>query len=306
MGKLLRVLVVILLLLGIAALVLELRLFQKRETLKGHVQDMAKNVLELSGHIEAEQADDLTKSDLPTMNSQLTLSQLLTYKLDPTAPAVDTNKPATMDAAMRLLIGKAQIQLGRLSDTRTALAQKIQELDAATNKITTLEASIVRLEGEKKQLQDNVVTLEKDVAAKKTKIEELNASLDETKTKITDLQEQVAKLKDTILDRDDKIKSLNETIEKLRPKANADANAPGAVQNGTKGKIILVNKSWNFVVIAINEPIGAGVELTIQRGDKLIGKVRVSDLNDQYKLAIGDVLLDWKQADVEVGDYVFY
>jgi hypothetical protein len=305
MGKLLRVLVVLLLILGIAALVLGLLLFQKRELLKGHVQDMAKNVLELSGHIEAEQADDLTKSDMPKMSSQLTITQLLTYKLDPSVTLVDTNKPATMDAAMRMLIGKAQIELGRLDDTRKALAQKIQELDVATNKIAALEANIVQLEAEKKQLQENVAALEKDVAEKKGKIEELTTSLDEAKTKITDLTEQVAKLKDTILDKDDKIKSLNETIEKLRPKPGTETSG-GSLQAGTKGKIVLVNKTWNFVVIAINEAIGTGVELTVQRGDKLIGKVRVSDLNDQYKLAIGDVMLDWKQADVEVGDYVFY
>lgn len=302
MGKLLRVLVVLLLLLGIAALVLGFMLFQKRETLKGHVQDMAKNVVELSGQIEAEQADDLTKSDMPKMSSQVTITQLLTYKVDPSVAVTETNKPATMDAAMRMLIGKAQIQLGRLDDTRKALAVKIQELDVATNKIAALEADIVRLEGEKKQLQDNVATLEKDVAEKKVKIEELNTSLDEAKTKITDLQEQVAKLKDTILDKDDKIKSLNETIEKLRPQT--PNGTPD--KTGTKGKVVLVNKTWNFVVISVNEAIGSGVELTVQRGDKLIGKVKVSDLNAQYQLAIGDIMMDWKQADVEVGDYVFY
>jgi hypothetical protein len=302
MGKLLRVLVVLLLLLGIAALVLGFLLFQKRETLKGHVQDMAQNVVELSGHIEAEQADDLTKSDMPKMSGQVTITQLLTYKLDPTVTVTDTNKPATMDATLRMLIGKAQIQLGRLDDTRKALAVKIQELDVATNKIAALEADIVRLEGEKKQLQDNVAALEKDVAEKKGKIEELTASLEEAKTKITDLGEQVAKLKDTLLDKEDKIKSLNETIEKLTPKNTA--GTPD--KTGTKGKVVLVNKNWNFVVISVNEAIGTGVELTVQRGDKLIGKVRVSDLNAQYQLAIGDVMLDWKQADVEVGDYVFY
>jgi chromosome segregation ATPase len=211
-----------------------------------------------------------------------------------------------MDAAMRMLIGKAQIELGRLDDTRKALAQKIQELDVATNKIAALEANIVLLEAEKKQLQENVAALEKDVAEKKGKIEELTTSLDEAKTKITDLAEQVAKLKDTILDKDDKIKSLNETIATLLKKTGTDDGKGGTLQAGTKGKIVLVNKNWNFVVIAINEAIGTGVELTVQRGDKLIGKVRVSDLNDQYKLAIGDVMLDWKQADVEVGDYVFY
>jgi chromosome segregation ATPase len=300
MGKLLRVLVVFLLLLGIAALVLGFLLFQKRETLKGHVQDLSVQVERVAANIEAEQADDLTKTDNPKMNKEITAVKLQGYSLDPVTKKANTNAP--MMLAMAQLVGKSAIELSRLNDTRTALALKIKELETATNRIAVLEANVAKLEGEKKQLQDNVASLEKDVAEKKTKIEELNASLDEAKSKITDLQEQVAKLKDSLLDRDDQIKTLKETIVKLTPKVEG----PTAGTAGTKGKIVLVNKNWNFVVIAVNEAIGTGVELTIQRGDKLIGKVRVSDLNPQYQLAIGDVLLDWKQADVEVGDYVFY
>lgn len=307
MGKLLRVLVVLLLLLGIASLVLGFLLFQKRETLKGHVQDLAGNVLSLSGSIEAEQVDDLTRTDLPKMDKQMSITQLLTYKPDPTVVVVDTNKPATMDAAMKQLIGKASIQLSRLNDTRAALGQKIQELGVATNKIAALETDIARLEGEKKQLQENVSALEKDGAEKKAKIEELSAAVEDGKNKITDLKDQVAKLKDKMLDKEDEIKRLNETIEKLKPKGPA-AIDPNSIQSGTKGKIILVNKDWNFAIISLNEgaALNVGLDLTVQRADKLIGKVRINDLNGQYRLAIADILLDWKQADLEVGDYVFY
>jgi PAS domain-containing protein len=41
--------------------------------------------------------------------------------------------------------------------------------------------------------------------------------------------------------------------------------------------------------------------------EEAVGKVRVSDVNEQYQLAIADMLLaPWKQADPEVGDNVFY
>jgi uncharacterized protein YoxC len=310
MGKLLRVLVVLLFLLGIAALALGILLFQKRETLKGHVQDLAVNVVRLSSFIEAEQDPDLTKSDLPKMDKQLEVGQLLTYKADPNAIVVDTNKPATMSAAMGLLIGKAQNQLTILNDTRSALGQKIQELEVATNRINALEADVARLEGEKKQLQDTVATLEKDVADKKAKIEELNAAIEEAKASIEDLKSQVEKLKDTMRDKDDEIKSLKSTIDRLmQEKSGPTTNAVGNLTPGTKGKILLVNTNWNFMVIGMtpNAALGVGVELTIQREDKMIGKVRVSDVNEQYQLAIADMLLaPWKQADPEVGDNVFY
>lgn len=309
MGKLLRVLVVILLLLGIAAFGLGYILFQKRETLKGHVQDLATQVVNLAPYIEASQDPNLAKGGNPTMAKDLSVTQLLTYKLDPTVTLVDTNRPATMDAAMKDLIGKANVQFTILNDTRAALAQKITELDTATNKIAALEADIVKLEGEKKALQETITGLEKDVAERKAKIEQLTADIETANSKVTDLQESVAKLKDTIGDRDDTIKTLNETIARIT-RANVSTNGPtGALTQGTKGKILLVNKDYNFVVLGISDVrgVGVGVELTIQRGEKLVGKVKISDFNEQYSIAIADQLTGAiKQDDAEVGDHVFY
>jgi len=311
MGKLLRVLVVLLLLLGIGALILGLQLFQKRETLKGHVQDIARQVFRLSETIEAEQVDDLTTTGLPKMNSQVSITQLLTYKPDPTLLIVDPSKPVTMDETMNLLYGKAAIQLNRLQDTRSALSQKIQEFDAATNTIATLEAVIARLEEEKKQLQEQVAALERDVADKKSKIDSLSASLEEAANTIDDQRNQIDTYKDELMDKNDQIKALEETIKKLEVKIGVSSDRPfdpASIESGTKGKLVLVNPDWNFTIVAIrdNTSVSVGLELLVQRGDKLIGKVRISDLNDQYQLAICDILLDWKQADLEVGDYVFY
>jgi len=314
MGKLLRVLVVLLLLLGVAALALGILLFQKRETLKGHTQDLASQVFRLSETIEAEQVDDLTVTDLPKMNSRITVGQLLTYKLAPDALIVDTNQPAIMADAMNLLYGRSAIQLNRLRDTRLALAQKIQELDAATNKIAVLEADIARLQDEKQQLEARVAALTREVAEKNAKIDSLNAELEGARNTIADQKDEIDRLKDTLLDKDDEIKSLTETVRKQ--KADLDAyrgvegggRVMGDVKHGTKGTIVLVNSEWNFAIVAVNQqsPVAVGLELMVQRDEKLVGKIKVSDLNDQYRLAICDILLDWKQDDPEVGDYVFY
>ena len=309
MGKLLRVLVILLLLLGIAALALGVMLFQKRETLKGHVQDLAENVLSLSSHIESEQVDDLTQTDLPRMDKVVTRDLLLGYSLDPLTKRVDPNSP--MAQIMGQLIGKANIQASRLNDTRAALSQKIQEYDAATNKIAALEADIVRLEEEKKKLEEQVAALERDLAEKNAKIESLSASLEEANNTIEDQKNQIDTFKDELLEKDDDIKRLEETIKKLELKIGGGTDGKpvgGDIKPGTKGKLLLVNPEWNFAIVSVNAntSVGVGVELMVQRGDRLVGKVRVSDLNDQYRLAICDILLDWKQADLEVGDYVFY
>jgi hypothetical protein len=47
-------------------------------------------------------------------------------------------------------------------------------------------------------------------------------------------------------------------------------------------------------------------DLTVQRNDKLVGKIRVSEVLAEQRFAFGEILMDWQQMPVAKGDYVFY
>ncbi len=306
MGKLLRVLVVVIFFLSIVALVLGIVLFQKRETLKGHVLSLAKNVAALAPFIEAEQAEDLTAKDNPMMTNILRESDLLDYKPDPKNPGA----PTVMEKAMRDLLGRVQNQLSHLNDTRDALSRRNREYEEATNTIARLENNIQQLQSEKAALETQVASLQKDLANKKSKIDELNARTEELQATLDDMKDRIARLNDTIKDKEDTIRAQERTIEDLRRRmAQTGPDVPHEkVPQGHKGKVILVNHEWNFVVLSLapKAAVSIGIPLTVHRGEQLVGKVRVADFNDQYRLAIADILLDWKQLEAEVGDNVFY
>jgi hypothetical protein len=55
-----------------------------------------------------------------------------------------------------------------------------------------------------------------------------------------------------------------------------------------------------------NVELAPSVELLIQRGDRLIGKVKVSAVKPELNLAVAEILSDWRQSDIQEGDSVIY
>lgn len=72
------------------------------------------------------------------------------------------------------------------------------------------------------------------------------------------------------------------------------------------GKVVAINPEWNFVVLNVGteQRLVEGVDLTLYRGNDLIGKVRTVSVD--ANTAIADILPDWKRGEVQVGDQVIF
>lgn len=70
----------------------------------------------------------------------------------------------------------------------------------------------------------------------------------------------------------------------------------------------MVNTNWNFVVMDILPESGMipMTDLTIQREDKLVGKIRVSEVRRDQRIALGEILPEYQQMAPSRGDNVFY
>lgn len=310
MAKFLRVLIIILLLLSVGALVLGIMLFNKREQLKGHVQQYVTDVLRLAEFVEAEQAEELTQKDLPKMNTVLSKDYLLTYvTVDEGTGLKRADGPGTMREEMNKLIARANNQLRRLDDTRDELKLKREELAEALRKIEGLETKVASLEQTIAGLEARIAELNQQIRQKDEQIAALQEKNADLEADIRDKEDEIAKLRDDKLDLEDKIKQLEELIRRLRPdRPPEEGGAPAATAPGLKGKVVLVNPEWNFIVIAAAEGANLipALQLIVQRDDQLVGKVRVADVNEEYRLVIADILGDWQQVPLEVGDHVFY
>lgn len=75
---------------------------------------------------------------------------------------------------------------------------------------------------------------------------------------------------------------------------------------GLKGTIIEVDSDWDFVVLDIgsNQGVLENGEMLVNRSGNLVAKVKVTSVMENRSIA--NVLSEWKQADVFVGDQVVY
>jgi hypothetical protein len=80
------------------------------------------------------------------------------------------------------------------------------------------------------------------------------------------------------------------------------------VTPGVQGRIVVVNTNWNFVVMDLlpEAKLVPLSDLTVNRADKLVGKIRVSEVIRDRGFAFGDILPQWQQMPLAKGDYVFY
>ncbi|HSI87241.1 MAG: hypothetical protein ACAI35_20110 [Candidatus Methylacidiphilales bacterium] len=114
-------------------------------------------------------------------------------------------------------------------------------------------------------------------------------TLNSSKTKNTDLQAKVIE--------------ANKVATAVRDSvivARTPAKAPGV-----RGRVLTLNRTWNFAVLNIGSDDGIATNSTlfVYRNRQLIGKLRVSSV--EKKIAIGDVIPESTNASIQPGDEVF-
>lgn len=302
---LLRILIIVMLLLSAAALGLGVKLFGQRETLKGRTQTLEQGVLSLTKTVEADLGESLTTKELPTMDTRVTADRLTAFT--PGAASNDLN------AALNELIGRARVQHDRLNETRTALADTQTTLADTEKAKQKVEGELDTEKKTVKEQEQKIAGLNEDVTKKTAAITELEGTkktleeqIDEQKTKIGKLEDDKADLKSA---KEQVEKKLAEMM-KAQMQQTAAGDTPKGIPPGLKGQVLFVNPDWNFVILGVAQDSGVApaVDLIVQREDKLIGKLRVSEVKPDYNLAVAEILGDWRQDDLKVqeGDYVIY
>ncbi len=216
MGKVLRVLVIILLLLSAGAFALGFMLFSKREMLKGRTLKMEKAIKDMDAFIEAEPGILEAKPADPNRDISPCTPELLTspemsdfwknynYDLEVQEPGSMVDSARNADQLMQYyqidpLTGKASVDgMGKKVTKGKGTLQEILD-----KMVSSAEAQYERLNATRQQL----LTLRKEYVSA---VEELN----EKKQK---LRETLA----TVVDRDNTISELSEKIRGLEGRISA-------------------------------------------------------------------------------------
>lgn len=280
MAKALKPIVVLLLLLCIGSLVLGFQLFGKREVLKGRTQKMeqalgtiAKNIRHDAfqvGSLAAEDSDQLTRIDAP----------------------------------LKLLAAAAQVQYDDLQNTKQDLETTRQDLSMTKDQLARTEADLDRSKAQVEQLNTAVTEKNNQIAEQNTRIDALEQDKVNFQIQIDDLNNQLVASEDELRDAQDKIVTLEQTIGQLELELGYGKTK--ALPKGLTGRILFVNKDWNFVVIDLGSDDGIvpNAEMLIHRKDTLIGKITISGIS--RNMAIAELQADWAQANVKEGDFVVF
>ena len=311
MDKALKVLVVLVLILSIVAVVMELNLYGKREELKGRNVKLAEYVGKIANTFELPQTNaDLVARDAEHM--KVKPEQLKQYyKIgDDGKPSKVTTGAGTMDAVLVDVLVNAGRQFDRLNDTRTGLEQTRGTLGQTSNTLVKTEGVLADTKTTLAKTEQDLASTKQDVEKKAAEITELNGQVETAKADIEKKTGEIAKLTEKVSEGESKIEAGKRYIQKLEKdlkvcQGQYDTNS---LPKGLQGQITVVNTNWNFVVMDILPDSGMipMTDLTIQRDDKLVGKLRISEVRRDQRIALGEILMDFQQMPPCRGDNVFY
>lgn len=317
MAKLLKVLVVLLLILSAVALVIELKLFSQREELKGRNILLTRSAIQVAKTFENVPADtDLAARDLPHFQPNEEMFKHF-YQVGADGKVVmDAGKkkmdgPGTLDAALKEIAAKADLQYLRLNDTRSGLDNTRKVLGETSNTLSATIQDLSTTSNTLKKTEGDLETAKQEVAKKTEEAADLSQKNEALSGEVEKKKEEVAKLTDKVSDTEAKVEATKRYVEKLQKDLEACVRGttdPNAVTPGLQGEVVVVNTNWNFVIVDIlpDAKVIPMSELTIHRDAKLVGKVRVSEVLRDRHFAFGEILPQWQQMPITKGDYAFY
>ena len=280
MGKMIKPLVVVLLVLSIVSLILGSMLFGKRELLKARTQKLEAGVdaIAKSVRMEGFSRQALVVNDklnLPSMDKPLKDVALAGNLLYEDLQTTKTDLEKTTE---------------QLDATKAELAQTQDALESSKQEVARLENSLQRANSELDELRPMISQLESEKGALQGTIDGLN--------------EQITRAEEQVQDMLDKVNTLEKTVADLEAELGADAGK--IVPKGLAGRILAVNPYWNFVVLDIGKKAGLipDTDMLVHRNDRLIGKVHVSAVRDN--MAIAEIVNDWEQSPIREGDNVLF
>jgi chromosome segregation ATPase len=287
-----RIAIVLVLALSIGALVMAVRLFQQRETLKGRTQKLEDAIHKVASTLEVEGAT----------NTMLKISgdQLKTFKQKP-------GGPPTMDAPLNQMVLAAQSQLVGLNNTRSELADTKVTLAKTQDDLKNTKTELASAQSKIKEQEGVIETKDKTISEKEAAITKLEGEKSELVAKAETIKNEMLEMQVENEELMDKNNSIEERLITYEARIYPEL-ARKAIPKGQQGTVAYVNPDWNFLIVRLTpeslKALTPNVECMIYRSDKLVGKIRVASVIDN--LAVAEIMPDWQQASPQNGDGILY
>lgn len=227
-----------------------------------------------------------------------------------------------------------------LKDARKQVVLLQDKNKEADNKINSLMDEIELNEGLRNELKKENTSLKDTVEAAKKEKDKVRSDLDETAKKFQETQELLKAEQDKTKDLQTKIQDLEQAkqqadtkVEEPKPQTvissapvTSDEQIPSepihvssqnqnkmeldkivvGQQEGTKGRILSVDRETEFVICSLgsNQGVKSGDVLSVYRGDKYVGDVKVSRVQDE--MCAADFIPPFSSHKVRKNDIVVF
>ena len=224
---------------------------------------------------------------------------------------------------------KVKPHLESIINARNDFEQKFKK---ETKRANDLAANLKQTQGKLADTEKKLSDTENALAATKTQYENeqkransIQETLDKTKKDLSEAQQvraawdalgiPVEQVK-LVIDSEKKMRAANEALTEENKVLNRKYKSTYAelqryiqgteveppLPAGLKGKVLVVDPKWDFVVLDIGESQGVlkRGEMLINRSGRLVAKVRI--LSVEPNRCVANILPDWKQGEPMEGD----
>ena len=198
--------------------------------------------------------------------------------------------------------------LAELKDTKTKLGATETELASTKKARTDAEEAATKADNRAKDLTAQLTRAQDDNKSKSQELSSWTATgltPDQVKSTVAELKS----IRDASASLEAEKKVLlrqNSQLETELDRYRGTNDVEVVLKPGTKGRILVVDPKWDFVVLDIggNQELKPNGVLVVSRDGKLIGKVKITTV--QQDRSIANVLPGWKLQELLEGDVVFY
>jgi len=203
------------------------------------------------------------------------------------------------DAELKDKTSKLEATQSELADTQTKLTASENKANASENRAASLRTGLEKEKATRQAAQAELSKwLQVQLAPGKALTPELAVQV------ISDWKGTLDK--NTVLEKENKVLAERGRILQDQLDQLFGDSAEVIMPAGLKAKITSVDPKWQFVVLDVGSNKGArqrGV-FKVHRGDKLIGKVRVTTVMPDSSIA--NIMPDWTVDEIREGDQVLY
>ncbi|MFH0913578.1 MAG: hypothetical protein V1884_04795 [Candidatus Omnitrophota bacterium] len=210
---------------------------------------------------------------------------------------------------------KQKVSETKLEEYKKTISQMELKSKASQDKIDSLAADLKAESAEKEKALDDVKKLTADLERQRRLSSDLDTKLVQAQDDVEKTQAQIKVLEGKRAQLEIKIKELETQTQKLNVQGGVDLgtvvvspegtpSAQTQKSKGLEGKILVVNKEYNFVVINLGSRDGVNANdiFSVYNNSNYIGDVKVSKAHDAMSAA--DFLSSDTKNQISEGDRV--